>query len=539
MATRRTFLSGASALAVVSAAGVPLPVFAQDAAMGGPDTPVARTLRVIGASLQSLDPIWTTAPPTKDYAYMVFDQLFAVDDNYEPQPEMAEGYTTEDDGMTYVITLRDGLLFHDGAPVTSADCIASIKRWSARDGFGRALAAAVGSYEAVDDKTFKIKLAKAFPLIIDALGKSNSSQCFIMPERMASVDPSEQVTESIGSGPYRFLREEWVPGSFAAFARFEDYIPRPEPVSGIAGGRIAAMDRVTFSVIDDPSTAMSAMMAGEQDYWPQPPADLVPVLQSDPNLVVEKRSTSSGYSMLQLNHLQPPFDNPAIRKALAMAVDQTSFISAVQPDPDLVMPCYSFYDCQSPNGTEDNADVIKTADMDKAKAALKDAGYDGEKVIILSVSSSPTLSGMAQVADDLMRRLGMNVELQAMDFATMAQRRTSKEPVDAGGWSAFVTGWTGADVANPAVNQMLHGAGENGWFGWPSDPKLEELKTAWFGSDDPAERKELARQIQVEAFENLPYIPLGSTSSYQAWSNKLTGVFPAPVLAYWNIGKEG
>ncbi|WJR65036.1 ABC transporter substrate-binding protein [Neorhizobium sp. CSC1952] len=536
MATRRDLLKSASLLAASSAvSGFPSWAFAQSA--GGPSTPPGKTLRIIGESLQSLDPIWTTAPPTKNYAFMIFDQLFAVDDKYVPQPQMAAGYTTEDNGMTYVITLRDGLLFHDGEPVRSADCIASIKRWSARDGFGRAVAAAVGEYQVVSDKVFKIKLAHNFPLLIDALGKSNSSQCFIMPERMATVDPTKQITESIGSGPYRFLREEWVPGSFNAFARFDKYVPRSEPPSGIAGGKIAGFERVAFTVIDDPSTAMSALMAGEQDYWPAPADDLLEVMKGDPSIVVSQRTTSNSYYMLQVNHLQPPFNNPGVRRALAMAINQVELISAIQPDPKLVLPCYSFYDCQSPYGIEDNAAVIKTADLKKAKEALAAAGYKGEKVVLLAVSSPPRLSGLNQVLDNVMRKLGMNVELQAMDFATMATRRTSKEPVEAGGWSGFITGWTGGDVANPAVNQLLHGAGEKGWFGWANDPKLEALKTSWFRSADPAERAVIAKQIQVQAFETLPYIPLGATSTYHAYRADLKGVFPAPVNAYWNISK--
>lgn len=536
MATRREFLKSASLLAAGSAvSGFPSWAFAQSA--GGPRTPAGKTLRIIGESLQSLDPIWTTAPPTKNYAFMVFDQLFAVDDKYVPQPQMAAGHTVEDNGMTYVITLRDGLLFHDGEPVRSADCVASIKRWSARDGFGRALAAAVGEYQVVNDKTFKIKLAHNFPLVIDALGKSNSSQCFIMPERMALVDPTKQVTESIGSGPYRFLREEWVPGSFNAFARFDKYVPRKEPVSGIAGGRIAGFERVAFTVIDDASTAMSALLAGEQDYWSAPADDLLPVMQADSNIVVERRTTSNSYQMLQVNHLQPPFNNPAIRQAVAMAINQREFVSAIQPDPKLVLPCYSFYDCESPYGTEDGAAAIKGGSLDKAKAALAAAGYKGEKVVLLNVTSNPRLSGMTQVLDNVLRKLGMTVELQAMDFATMATRRTSKEPVDKGGWSGFITGWTGGDVANPAVNQLLHGAGEKGWFGWANDPKLEALKTSWFRSSDVAERAKLAKEIQVQAFQSLPYIPLGSTGTYHAYRAELKGVFPSPVNAYWNISK--
>ncbi len=532
---RRDFLKQASA-AVTASVMSARPCFA--AGQTSPADTSAKTLRIIhGSDLQSLDPIWTTAPPTKDYAFLTFDQLIAVDANFVPRPQMAEGWVVEDDGRSYVIGLRDGLKFHDSEPVRSPDCIASIRRWGVRDGFGQALTRAIDSMEVIDDKRFRIKLTKPFPLLPAAIGKSNSSQCFIMPERMAKTDPMKQVAESVGSGPYRFLRDEWVAGHHAAWAKFEGYIPRAEPVSGIAGGRIPAADRVEWSIIADPSTAMAALKTGELDYWDSPTVDLVPALRADPNIVVDVRNKSGSYCMMQFNHLQLPFSNPAIRQAVAMAVDQTDFLQAVVSDESMMRSCYSFFACGTPYGTEAGADVLKVKSVDKAKAALKAAGYAGEKVVILAVMDSPLLSGMSQVAEDLLRRMGMNVEFVATDFATLAQRRVNKETTDKGGWSMFITVWTGTDILNPAVNQMLRGGGATGWFGWADDPKLEALRSKWFDSFDPAEQTRLASEIQVQAFKSLPYVPLGSTVSYVAYSKKLSGVFPCPVAAYWNIGK--
>ena len=151
---------------------------------------------------------------------------------------------------------------------------------------------------------------------------------------------------------------------------------------------------------------------------------------------------------------------------------------------------------------------------------------------------NPTLAAMSQVAEDVMRRMGMNVELVAMDFATMAQRRTSKEPSDKGGWSLFVTVWTGSDIVNPAVHQMLRAAGATSWFGWPTDPEMESLRDQWTNASTEDEQKKLAIALQVQAFKSLPYIPLGSLIALVAYRKNLTGVFPAPVHAYWNIGKS-
>jgi len=528
---RRNFLKGLSATAI-AASSLPMQAIAQKSTL--------KTLRIIhSGNLANLDPVFTTEGGTKDYAFLTFDQLLAVDENYVPQPQMAEGWSVEDDGRSYVIGLREGLKFHDGEPVRSQDCIPSIQRWGKRDGFGQMMMSFVDTMEVIDDRKFRIRLKKPFALLPAALGKSNSSQCFIMPERMAKTDPMTAITESIGSGPYRFLKDEWVPGDKAAWARFDGYIPRKEPVSGIAGGRIPAVDRIEWAMISDASTAMAALLAGEQDYWDIPAPDLIPVMAADPNIVIGVRNRSGGYYMLQFNHQQPPFNNPAIRQAVAMAVDQTEFMRSVAPDSSLIKPCYSFYACGTANASEAGADVLKVQSVDKAKAALKAAGYAGEKVVLLGVMSNALIGPLCQVAEDLLRRIGMNVELVAMDFATMAQRRISKEPVDNGGWSAFITAWTGTDILNPAVNQMMRAGGvAHGWFGWADDPVLETLRDQWANAVDPAEQKRIATEIQVQAFKSLPYIPLGAVEGQVAYRKNVTGVFPCPVFAYWNIGKN-
>jgi peptide/nickel transport system substrate-binding protein len=504
---------------------------------GGAKSSDAKVLRVIHTqNLASLDPVWSSAPGAKDYGYLTFDQLLAVDANYVPQPQMAEGWTVEDDGRTYVLGLREGLKFHDGEPVRSQDCIPSIRRWGSRDGFGQLLMKVVDDIEVIDDRKFRIKLKRACPLLPAALGKSASSQCFIMPERMAMTPSNEQITESVGSGPYKFLKDEWVSGAHAAWAKFGDYIPRKEPVSGIAGGRIAAVDRLEWAMISDASTAMAALMAGEHDYWDLPPPDLLPTMKADPNIRISSRNTSGAFYMLQFNHLQPPFNNVGVRRALAMAVNQNDFLKASGTDPALTKPCYSYYACGTPYGSEAGAEIIKTNSLDAAKAELQKSGYKGEKVVLMAIPEG-ALGALSQVADDLMRKLGLNVEMVNLDFASMAQRRVNKGPVDKGGWSAFLTGWTGADILNPAVNQMLRGAGEKSYPGWPEDPMLEELRDAWAVSTDPAEQSKLATEIQVRAFETLPYLPLGSSVYQSAYRSNVTGIFPSPVQAYWNIGK--
>ncbi|SRR6266478_128236 len=509
--------------------------------MGGCSTPdrgkKSSTLRIIHAqNLSNLDPIFTTEPATKDFGYLTYDQLIGVDDAFVPRPQMVEGWSIEDDGRTYVFSLRPGLKFHDGEPVRSQDCIPSIKRWGARDGFGQIAMSFISDFELVDDNRFKIKLKQPFALLPDALGKATSSACFIMPERFAKTDPMKPVTEAIGSGPFRFLKEEWVSGSHAAWARFDGYVPRKEAVSGIAGGRIAKVARVEWSMITDPSTAMAALIAGEQDYWVVPPAELIPSLKADPNIRVDSRLSTGGYLMMQFNHLQPPFNNVAVRQAVAMAVDQKVFMKAAASDPALTQACYGVYPYGTLYASEAGADILKVADLQKARAQLAKSGYAGEKVVLLAQQDG-FLARPGQVAEDILRRMGMNVESVVLDVASMSQRRLNKSSTDKGGWSAFLTAWTGGDILNPAVNPMLRGVGETGFPGWATDPILESLRHRWAASVDANQRKDLATAIQVQALQTLPYVPLGSVRFPTAYRKELTGVFPAPVEAYWNIGK--
>ena len=194
---RREFLASTAAIAAAPAA----PALAQGAR--------ARTLRFVPqANLTSLDPIWTTAAVTENHGWHIYDTLYGMTDDLRIAPQMAEGHTVSEDGRTWNIRLREGLRFHDGEPVRAQDCAASLARWSKRDTFGQSLGAVVDEWGAADDRTIRIKLKSRFPLLREALGKPAAVVPFMMPERMAKTDPFQQITEHVGSGPYRFLANE-------------------------------------------------------------------------------------------------------------------------------------------------------------------------------------------------------------------------------------------------------------------------------------------------------------------------------------------
>ncbi len=217
------------------------------------------------ADLRILDPITTTAYITRNHGYMIYDTLFATDAKFQVQPQMVDKYELSNDKLTYTFTLRDGLKFHDGAPVRSADVIASIDRWSKRDALGQKMAESTEAWTAVNDKTFTLKLKKPFPLALEALAKPSSNVPFIMPERIAKTDASTNITEPIGSGPFKFVKEEWVPGSKVVYVKNTDYVPRKEPPSWAAGGKVVKVDRVEWIYIPDSATAAAAINASESD----------------------------------------------------------------------------------------------------------------------------------------------------------------------------------------------------------------------------------------------------------------------------------
>jgi peptide/nickel transport system substrate-binding protein len=522
---RRDFLK---ALAVST---LPMPAIAQSAK--------PKTLRMIkDQNLASIDPIWTTAPTAQELGFNVFDVLVGVDVDYAPKPQMVEGWSIEDGDKSYVFKLREGLKFHDGEPVRSNDCIASISRWSKRDVVGQAVAGVTDAMEVIDDRSFRIRLKTPFPPLLDALGKMSPASCIIMPERLAKTDPFKQISEAIGSGPFKFLKEEWVPGQRVAFAKFDGYVPRSEPPSALAGGHVAKLDRIEWSFINDVATAAAAMQSGEQDYWESVPPDLIPMMKQSSNLNVGPRLTGGTYYTLVVNHLQPPFNNPAIRQALAMGVNQHDYLLAVTGGlPENGGSCTSFFQCDSPYASDAGAEVLKERNIEKAKAALKAAGYAGEKVVFIGATDPPGVAANAQVSDDLMRRMGFNVEFVTTDFAGMIQRRVNKDSVDKGGWSAFNSTYGGIDLRSPIVNTLLRGAGAGSWFGWPTNPKLEELRTQWFQLTDAGERVRVAQEIQVEAFKTLPYIPLCYSFNTVASSKKITGVTKSPIASFWEIDK--
>jgi peptide/nickel transport system substrate-binding protein len=528
---RRSFIVGTASGLGAAALGLPAPAIAQSAN--------ARTLVFVPqANLTSLDPIWTTATVTRNYAFLVFETLYGLDAQLLPHPQMVEGHTVSDDGRRWTMKLRDGLSFHDGTPVLAKDCVASLARWMKRDSIGGTLGGRLDAMETEGDRTLVFRLKKPFPALPFALGKVSPSPPVIMPERLAMTDPFKQITEVVGSGPFRFVKDEYNSGSLAVFARFEGYKPRDEAPSFTAGGRHAYFDRIEWRVIPDQATSSNALRTGEVDWVEIPLPDLIPQLKADRNVVVDRLDPYGLYPVMRPNAAVAPTSSRDIRRALLAAINPVEVVQSFMGDDA------STYNapigCFLP-GTES----ANTAAMDRVggkppeqiKAMLKAAGYNNEKLVLMHPTDQPFYDAMSQVVSAQLKAAGFNIDDTAMDWGTVVQRRASREPLDKGGWSLFCTSFPAIDYLDPLSVPGLRGNGKAAWYGWPENPKIEALRESWLDAADVAERKRLAASIQEEAFSDGMIIPLGQYFQSAAWRKTLSGHLKGPVPLFWNVKK--
>lgn len=496
----------------------------------------AKTLRFLPVSdLTGIDPIWTTSTAVRNHGYLVYDTLFGTDAQFNVRPQMAEGAETSPDGLTVTIKLREGLKFHDGSPVLARDCVQSIRRWAAKDAMGQIILSLTDELSAVDDRTLRFRLKSAFPPLLSALGQLSSPGPFMMPESVAKTDPNTKITSPIGSGPFRFLQDEWVQGSRVAYARFDGYVPRSEAASGTAGGKRALVDRVEWNIVPDSSTAISAIQTGEADWYEYAAVDLIPVVAQNKDIVVSTLDPVGYPVLIRLNHLQAPFNNPVLRRAVLAAVNQTELLQAAVGDMNYATVCKSFLPCGTPMSTGAGSDVM-TGDLAAAKKAVAAAGYDGTKAVILAASDNPIVSAYTSVIEDLFKKIGITPDLQVMDIATMIQRRSSVEPVSNGGWSVFVAYGESAQFSNPATHIALRTDGRAAWPGWPTDPKIQELRKAFLSAPE-AERLKIAEQIEQASFESVPYVPAGQIKQPTVYRKSLSGILTVGMPVFWNIQK--
>lgn len=500
----------------------------------------SKVLRFIPqANLSSLDAVAGTQYVVRNAAMLVWDTLYGVNSKLEPKPQMAEGATVSDDGLTWTFKLRPGLVFHDGEKVLPKDVIASMKRWMVRDTMGQIIAKQLVAMEGPDDTTVVIKMTKPFPKMLFAVGKANAPMCLIMPERVANTDPFKMITEFVGSGPMKFAKDEWVPGSKAIFTKFDQYQPRNEPSDWSSGGKKMYFDRIEWTIIPDAATAAGALQSGEADWWENPIPDLVPLLKKQAGLNVDIADPLGNIGDMRFNHLYPPFNDVRARRAVMMALSQADFMGAVVgDDPALWKACPSFFTPGTPGYNTVGGEILEgPRKIEAAKALLKEAGYNGEKIVMLVPTDVAITKAEGDVAADLLAKIGMNVDYQALDWGTVGARRAKKDPPAQGGWNIFFTWHAGADCINPAPYTALVATGDTAWFGWPKSEAVQAGIADWYAAPDAAAEHAALEKTNKAAFDDVVYAPTGFFLGYQSWSKKLTGVVKAPFPVFWGVQK--
>ena len=495
-----------------------------------------KTLKFVPHSdLKILDPIWTTAYVTRNHGYMVYDTLFGMDAKGEIQPQMVGKTDVSADKLTYTMTLRDGLAWHDGAPVTAEDCVASLKRWAAKDSMGQKLMSFVTSLEASDAKTIVFKLKEPTGLVISGLGKPSSNVPFMMPKRIAETDPNKQIEDFTGSGPFVFKRDEWQPGSKIVYTKFDKYVPRSEPPSAFAGGKVVKVDRVEWRPIRDHQQAVNALLAGEIDYIEAPPHDLHGLIKGSKDLYMFNWNPLGNQFTFRFNTLHKPFDNPKIRQAVFYAFNQEDFLKAVVGTEENYKLCKAMFICGSPLETTAGMEDKLESNMKKARELLQAAGYDGTPVVLMHSTDLQILTNLAPVAKSLMEKAGFKVDMQSMDWQTLVARRAKKDAPQSGGWHAFLTSWVSADLLNPVMSGFLNAGCEKAMFGWPCDAEIEKLRDAFARATELSQQKQIVADVQKRVAEYPTHIHLGQWYNSGALRKNVEGVVAAPAPVLWNI----
>lgn len=510
------------------------------ACAGGYTEVQAQTINaVMHSGLRILDPVMTTAHITRNHGYMIYDTLLATDANNQIKPQMLEKWSVSPDGKTYTFTLRKELKWHDGAPVTAEDCVASIKRWAEQDKMGQMMTGLMTGMKVMGQDSFAMTFTQATDIALRALAKPSGIAPFMMPKRVAETPSSQPIKEYVGSGPFKMVVGEYKPGLQAVYEKNVDYVPRAEPASGMAGGKVVLVDRVKWISMPDAMTSVNALINGEIDFLEQAPYDLLPLVEKNANVAVDILDRGGYQTVMRMNFLNPPFDNKLVRQAAMYAIGQQEVLQALVGNPKYYKICPAVFGCGLPFESHAGEEITVQANIPKAKALLKQAGYTNAPVVILQTTDNTSLKAQPVVIGQALRAAGFNVQMQAMDWQTVVTRRASQAPLAEGGWSIFATNNVMAEASDPLRAFGVAANGKHAWFGWPDVPKIEELRAKFASTPNAAEQKKLANEIQAQVIEEGVLLPMGQYYVPSAYRKVLSKPVEAPIPVFWNLKKTG
>jgi peptide/nickel transport system substrate-binding protein len=497
-------------------------------------------LRIVPqADLKILDPVWTTSQLTQAHALLVYDQLFALDSKLVPRPQMVDRWSTSADGLNWTFTLRPGLKFGDGTPVEAKDAVASLRRWAARSTDGQLLLRCTDSITADSADAFSVRLKRMFPQMLETLANA-TTPLFVMRETEALTDPFQQVREIVGSGPFVFVADEFREGNIVVYRKNPYANPRPEPADGMAGGKVARVDRVEWRILPDIAVAVSALRQGEVDLLENAPYDLLGLIEHDPALTLTVTDPLGQQAIIRFNQLCPPFDDLRLRQAVLHAVDRQEYLSAMVGDPRFERNCASAFICGTESESEAEGAPYGEPSLAAAQALLRASSYRGEPVVVLDPTDYGVIHAMTLVTASKLQAIGFNVDLQAMTWSQLVARRAVREaPKDGrGGWHVIHTTVPAVAMISPITNFLMATScdGKN-WFGWPCDAALEALRVSFLDATTPVEQKAVYDAMQARFWEVVPFVPVGQIIKPLVHRKSVTGLVASPITALWNVRK--
>ncbi len=478
------------------------------------------------AQVAGLDMHFSSAISARNIAMHIYETLMTRGEDNSPIHELAEGHTVSDDGLTYTFTLRDGITFHNGKPMTSADVLASYERY-ARLGIDRGTLEPVVSMTAPDPKTFVLTLDHPVPVFIEELS-SFRVPIVIIPAEEAGKDGNQ--IEYIGTGPYEFV--EWVPDSHVKLKRFEDYQPNDafEGKTGFGGYKVACFDTVTFRIVKEPSARVAGLETGELQAVEDVPTKAAERLKDNPDITLIPVENWWIHVAI-VNWHRPPTDKLGVRKAIQVGLDMEEIMEIATDGAYSLQPGYQYPG--NPYYVDTGKEWYNVHDVERAKEYLAEAGYNGEELVLLSNSDYTNMYNASLVMTEQLKDIGINAKLEVTDWPTSRERRGDIE-----GWNLFFTGFgTGPSIGpRGAVKDLLPPTN------LPNAPENPAVTDAWnrMHLEETLEgRKQAFADLQQLLYDDVYNIVMGDISKVQATRSNVKGFVPFRIPRLWNVWYEG
>jgi len=475
---------------------------------------------IIGEA-DTLDPMMSTKDVVSIVTQHFVETLYTFDESWAVAPLLATALPViSDDGLTYEISLREGITFHDGSTMDSADVVASLTRWLEVSTRGKGVADKVASVTADGPNKITITMSEAYSPLLSLLAFSNSAAA-IYPEEILGEDTLSKV---IGTGPYQII--DHVPDQYLQLGRFDAYVSHEAPSSGAAGARMQTPDEIRFVPVPDPNTRVEGLLSGQFDYADGLPAESYARIEaSDTAEPVLLRPF--GWPIFAINHKAGLLTDLNIRQALQASLPIDDMLFAAFGDDNFFVVDGPLY----PEGwswrTDAGAEAYNQNDQKKGGELLKAANYDGKPLRILTSRQYEFHFKMAEVAKMALEQAGFTVQMDVVDWATLGQRRN-----DPALWDIYIT--HSPFLPEPALTSMYSSTSRLGWAEPEKDAILAEFTTA----TDPSQRQALFAQLQQKVFDDVGFIKIGGFNALQGKKQGLDGVLPSPWPYFWNASMK-